>query len=566
MPLHEALVGDTRPLLLILLSAVALVLLMASANVANILLVRATSRQREMAIRAALGAGRGRLIRQLLTESVLLSLVGGALGLGLGFIGIRALLAVNTAGLPLVGDGGSTVDIDHRVLGFALATSLLTGILFGLIPAIQGSRANLSAILKDTGGGAASRWWRQKTRAALVVSETSVAVVLLVGSALLIRSFVALSQMDRGFASKNVITLRTSLMGPKYATSLGAAEAIHNGLEHLRSVPGVVAASATCCVPLDGDYGLEFEILGRPSVNSQDSPGGAWTVVSPGFFDVFKIPVIRGRTFTDRDDAKAPPVVIISEHLAQEYWKDQDPLGARILIGKGLMKEFDTEPPRQIIGVVGDVRYAGLNADPSVDRMMYVPQAQLPDAVNGFLVRSSLMAWVVRTQTDPRGQVPALREQLRQATGLPVSNVLSMDEVLSLSTGRQRFNMLVMTVFGCAALLLAAIGLYGLMAYTVAQRTSEIGIRLALGAEGRQVRAMVVRQGMTLALGGAVLGTGAAWGLSRVMESLLFGVKAHDPIVFFTMPTTLSAVALLAVWLPATRASRVNPADSLRHD
>jgi putative ABC transport system permease protein len=561
--LRDSLVGDVRPLLLILLSAVGLVLLIACANVANLLLAQATGRRREVAIRVAIGAGRGRMIRQLLTESVLLSVAGGALGLLLGYGGIRALLAVNTADLPLVGQNGSAVSVDWRVMAFALAVSLVTGIVFGLFPALQGSRADLNSILKGSGGRSGTGFRHHKARAVLVVSEASLAVILLVGSALLIRSFVALYKVDRGFETKNVITMRTSLTGPKYLKSLGAADAIRSGLERIRSLPGVVVASATCCVLLQDNYGLPFEIVGRPSVVTLDL-GGAWSAVSPGFFEVFKIPLKRGRTFAGRDDAKAPQVAVINERMAKDYWKDRDPLQDRIVIGANLMKEFKNEPQRQIIGIVGDVRNERLNAAP--EPMMYVPQAQLPDAENAWFARNAPMAWVVRTQADPHRLIPAIREQLRQATGLPVSNVQSMDEVLSLSTARQRLNMWLMTGFGYAALLLAAIGLYGLMAYTVEQRTQEIGVRMALGAEATDVRNMVVRQGMSLALAGVGIGLGASWALSRLIESFLFGVKARDPIVFLTVPVLLSAVALLAVWRPANRASRLSPLDCLRYE
>jgi putative ABC transport system permease protein len=379
----------------------------------------------------------------------------------------------------------------------------------------------------------------------------------------MIRSFVALYRVDRGFETKNVVTMRTSLTDPKDLKSIGAADTIRRGLERIRALPGVVAASATCCVPLQDNYGLPFEIIGRPSVTSLDV-GGAWSVVSPGFFEVFKIPLKRGRVFADQDDGKAPRVVLINERMAKEYWKDRDPMQDRIVIGGGIMKEFKDEPPRRIIGIVGDVRAEKLSAPP--EAMMYVPQAQLPDTENAWFARTAPMAWVVRTQVEPHALVPAIREQLRQATGLPVSNILSMDEVVSLSTARQRLNMLLMTVFGGSALLLAAIGIYGLIAYTVEQRTQEIGIRLALGAEASQVRNMVVRQGMSLALAGVVTGLGAAWALSRLMESLLFEVKARDPMVFVAVPMILTAVAVIAVWLPAHHASRVNPIDSLRYE
>ncbi len=563
---REWAVGDVRSSLLILLGAVGLVLLIACANVANLLLVRATGRRREIAIRTAIGAGRGRVVRQLLTESVLLSATGGALGLLLGYLGIRALLAVNTAGLPRVGEDGIAVGMDWRVVAFAVGVSLLTGIIFGLFPAWQGSRADLNTVLKDSSGRSGTGLRQNKARAALVVSEVGLAVILLVGSALLIRTFVALYAIDPGFTTKNVVTMRMSLTGPKYLKTAGVTDAARDGMERIRALPGVELASATCCVPLQGGYGLPFNIVGKPPAQGPYTGGGGWSTVSPGFFEVFKIPIKQGRSFNDRDDDKSPPVVVINEVMAKRFWKDDDPLKDRILIGGGAanMKELKDEPPRQIVGIVGDVRNGVMNADPGP--IMYVPQTQITDAINALNVRLTPVAWVVRTQADPHPLVPAIREQLRQATGLPVSDVHSMDEVVSISTARQRFNMLLMTVFGAMALLLAAIGIYGLMAYSVEQRTQEIGIRLALGAETSRVRNMVVRQGMGLALAGVVVGLGAAWALARLMESFLFGVKSRDPLVFVAVPLVLAMVALLAVWLPANRASRVNPIDSLRYE
>jgi putative ABC transport system permease protein len=556
-PYRDAVVGDIGPVLLVLKGAVTLVLLIACANLANLLLARAAGRRREIAIRAAIGAGRARMVRQLLTESLLLSLAGGALGLLLGYAGIRALLAVNTAGLPRVGEDGIAVGMDWRVMGFAVVVSLATGILFGLFPALQGSRADLNSVLKDSSGRSGTGFKQNKARAALVVSEVGLAVILLVGSALLIRTFVALYGVNPGFDTKNVITMRMSLTGPKYLKSTGVADTMRDGLERIRALPGVVTAGASCCVPLERAYTFTFSIAGKPPAQGPFTGIGGFSTVSPGFFEVFKIPDKRGRTFTNRDDDKSPAVVVINETMAKQFWKGEDPLQDRIVTGKD-------DPGRQIIGIVEDVRDSSLNRDPRP--MMYVPQTQIPDAFNAQSVRLTPVAWVVRTQTEPHALVPAIREQLRQTTGLPVADVRSMDQVVSLSTARQRFNMLLMTVFGCAALLLAAIGIYGLMAYSVEQRTREIGIRLALGAEAGQVRNMIVRQGTGLALAGVVVGLGAAWGLSRVIESLLFGVTARDPLVFVAVPAVLSVVAFLAVWLPANRASRVNPVDSLRYE
>ena len=487
--------------------------------------------RREIAIRMALGAGRRNMIRQLLVESLLLSLAGGALGLWLGQVAIRALLAVNSADLPFVGENGTAVAMDWRVLGFSLLVSLATAIAFGLFPALQGSRADINSMLKDSSGRSASGRPENKARAALVVSEMSLALILLVGSVLLIRTFEALYTIDRGYDTKNLLTLRMSLAGPKYSKSNVIAETIRNGLDGIRSLPGVTAATATCCLPLeDGTYDFNFNIVGRPRADNRDV---GWTTVSPGFFEVFKIPLKRGRTFSERDDGKSPPVVVINESMAKRYWRGRDPLQDRILIGKD-WEYFKDEPARQIVGVVGDVRDEALNSAPRP--VLYVPQAQLPDAANALFGRLSPMAWVVRTRTESLGLLPAIRERLRQATGGPVSEGRSMNNIVSVSMRRQRFNMLLMTIFGCSALLLAAIGIYGLMAYTVEQRTQEIGIRMALGADSRRVRNMVVRQGMRLAMAGLIAGVAAAWALSRYLESLLFGVKARDPIVFLPRP------------------------------
>ena len=559
----ESLVGDTRPLLWVMLGAVGLVLLIACANVANLLLVRATGRRREIAIRAAIGAGRGRIVRQLLTESVLLSLVGGALGLALGFAGIRGLLAVNTAGLPRVGVDGVALWMDWRLLAFALGISLATGIIFGLFPAWQGSRTDLNVALKDSGGRSGTGLLQNKARAALVVSEVGLAVVLLVGAALLIRTFVALYAVDPGFDTKNVLTMQTLMTGPKYQTTARVVEAARDAVERMRAVPGVLAAAATDFLPLRVQAGGPFNIIGRPPVQGAFSGDAAWSPVGPGFFEAFKIPVKRGRLFTDRDDEKSAAVVIVNEAMAKQFWKNDDPLKDRIVIGRGA-RDFKDEPVRQIIGIVADVHNGALSTD--APPTMYVPQSQLPDGLNAFIVRLVPMSWVARTQGDPHRLAAVIQEQVRQVTGLPVTQVRSMDEVLTLSTARQRFNMLLMTVFGAMALLLAAIGIYGLMAYSVAQRTQEIGIRLALGAEGSQVRNMVVKQGMVLALAGVFAGLAASWALTQLIASFLFGVKARDPLVFVAVPLMLALVALLAVWLPANRAARVSPVESLRYE
>jgi putative ABC transport system permease protein len=561
---QEAFVKDVRARLLVLLGAVSFVLLIASANVANLLLVRATGRSHEMAIRLAMGAGRGRIVRQLLTESIVLSLTGGGVGLVIGFISIRGLLSVNTAGLPRVGEDGSLVGMDWRVLGFALLVSVMTGVLFGLIPALHASRADLSTTLKEGGGRTGTGFRHNKARSLLVVTEVALALILLIGSALLIRTSLALGTVNAGFDPNNVLTMRTSLSGSRFLKSAAVDRVVRDGLERVRALPGVEHAAATCCIPLEGGYGLSFIVAGRPLQEAPFHGGGGWIVASPGYFDVFKIPVKRGRTFTDRDAAGAPPVVVINETMARQFWKDSDPLTDRLVIGRGALREFAEEPDRQIIGVVSDVRDRGLSRDPGPT--MYIPQAQVPDSVNALSVRITPQAWVVRTRGAPSLLTVAIEAQLRRATVLPVSEVRTMNEVVFRSTSRERFNMLLMTVFGGSALLLAAIGIYGLMAYSVEQRTQEIGIRLALGARSGEIRKIIVYQGMRLALIGVAVGVVAALGLTRVIASFLFGVTAWDPAVFITITVLLTTVALVAVWFPAGRASRVNPSIALRYE
>jgi putative ABC transport system permease protein len=556
-PFQDAFVKDVRASLLVLVGAVSLVLLIACANVANLQLVRASARQREIAIRSALGASRRRLLRQLLAESVVLSLTGGASGLALGTAAVRALLAVNTAGLPRLGDHGSAAGLDWRVLTFTLLVSLGTGIVFGLLPALQGARVDLNTTLKESGGPLGTAFRHNRTRAVLVVAEIALALILLVGSALLIRTSIALRSVDPGFESHHVLTMRMSLTGTRFLTSAGIARTVCDVTDRLNALPGVELASATCCIPVQGGFGLPFTIAGRPLGDGPYHGQGGWFTVSPGYFEVFKIPVARGRTFGDRDDGSGPPVVIINESMAKAFWNNgSDLMNDRLVIGKGLTPAFDNQPAREIVGIVADSRDNGLNRDPGP--MMFIPQAQKPDA---FVPP---MAWVVRTRGEPRAMSDAIQDQIRQATGLPVSDVRTMDEIVALSTSREQFNMLVMTVFGGSALLLAAIGIYGVMAYSVAQRTQEIGIRLALGTGGSAVRRMVLVQGLRLAVIGVVIGLFSSYGLTRFIASFLFGVNALDPVVFASIPVLLTAVALLAVWVPAQRASRVDPVIALR--
>ncbi len=474
---------------------------------------------------------------------------------------MRALLSVNTARLPRVGEEGSLVGLDWRVLVFTILVALATGLLFGLIPALQTSRPDLSATLKESSGRSGTGFRQNKARTLLAVSEIALAVVLLVGAALLIRTFVALGAVDPGFDAQNVLTMRMSLTGQRFAKSAGIERLVQDGVTRVNALPGVTLASATCCVPLEGGYGLPFLVMGRPLKDGPFHGGGSWLTVSPGYFAVFKIPVVGGRVFNERDDGAGVPVVVINQAMAKKFWPKADPLNDKIWIGKGIMSELAAETPRQIVGIVGDVR-GGLDNDPNPT--MYIPNAQVPDALQALNVRLTPLKWVVRTRVNPFTLSAAIQEQLRQASGLPVTDVRTMDDVVSRSTSRQRFNMLLMTVFGGAALFLAGLGVYGLMAYSVQQRSQEIGIRMALGAETGHVLKLVLFQGMRLALAGVVIGIGSALGLTRVMASFLFGVKPRDLAVFIAVPVILSAVSLIAVWLPARRASRVDPAIALR--
>ncbi len=562
-PMQQLLVRNVRSALFVLLGAVGCVLLIACANVASLLLARATGRSREIAIRSALGSGRGRIVRQLLTESVLLSFMGGVLGLIIGAVGVRALLAVNPGNIPRIGPEGAAVSLDWRVLVFTLALALLTGILFGLFPAVQGSRTDLNVTLKETGSRAGSGFRQKKARGVLVVVELALAIVLLVGAGLLIRTFSALRSVSPGFDPHNVLTMDTSLTGTRYNHTAEVTSMSRQTLDRIHAIPGVEAAAATSYLPLEGGLGLGFIIEGRPLTNGPAHGGAAWNYVTPRFFDVFRIPLKRGRIFTDRDDAAAQPVVMINEAMAKRFWKNADPIGQRLIIGQGMGPAF-VQPPRQIIGVVGDARDGGLNNDPFP--ATFVPLSQVGDAYMELNNRFMPLSWVVRTKVEPFSVSAAIDRAFQSGAGLPVAHIRSMDQIVSGSTARDRFNTLVLGIFAAVAILLSAIGLYGLMAYSVEQRTLEFGIRLALGADTPALRNMILRQAMALAGVGIVVGLAAAWGLTRLMASLLFSVKPTDPAVFAGVTALCIAVAFLASYLPARRALRVDPMVALRYE
>ena len=560
--LQESMIGDTRMPLLVLLGAVGLVLLIACANVANLLLARASSRKRELATRAALGAGRGQIIRQLLTESLALSLTGGLLGLILGFAGVRLLLAINPGDIPRLGEDGSAVTLDFNVLLFTLGVSVFTGILFGLVPAITASRPNLAATLNENGSRSGMSIRSGKLRSALVVSEMALALVLVIGAALLIRTFLKLEAVDPGFETHNVVTMAMSVSGERFQTTGPVAQVIRDGRDRIMAIPGVADVGATNCLPLAGGFGMGFNILGRPRGDASSSGGAGFSSISWSYFNAFRIPLLRGRSFTEHDNGAAPGVVMINQAMAKRFWPNSDPLRDRIQIGAGAGPAF-AEGPRQVIGIVGDTHDQGLSRDPFP--IMFIPIAQMPDAETALNSRVAPLWWIVRSTVDPHTLFNPISAALRDASGgLPVAHVRTVDELEVRNTSRQRFNMLLLTVFGGAGLLMAAIGVYGVMSYSVQQRTQELGIRMALGAQASDLRGMVIGQGMTLTLIGVVIGVGGAFWLTRFLASFLFGVKAWDPFVFIATPLLLTVVALIAIWIPARRATRVDPMAALR--
>jgi predicted permease len=558
--MREAIVRDSRPMLLMLTGAVGLVLLIACANVATLLLGRALSRNREVAICSVLGAGRWRIARQLLIESLLLALAGGALGLVAGLLGIRWLLSIDTADLPRLPD---LVGLDWRVMTFVLSTSVITALVFGLVPALVSARTDLNAVLKNASTRSSGDRRQTRTQSFLVTTQMGLAVVLVVGAGLLIRTLLALGSVDLGLSVENVLTMRTSLAEPRFRSTAGITQITDRVLERIRSIPGVAAATSSWGVPLQDNAGVPFNISGRENVGPST---GAGVVVpsSPDYFETLQIQLLAGRRFDEGDDGGAAAVVVINQAMAEQYWADgSDPLAGRIRIGTALMPETANEPERRVIGIVGNVRQRGAMADP--EPTMYFPHAQGSNGVSEALASTARIAWIVRTAIDPRTVSAEVQEAVRLETGQPVTDVRLMAETWVLSISRQRLNMWLMTIFGGSALLLGAIGIYGLMTYSAQQRRQEIGIRLALGAEAAAVRNMVVKEGMLLVLIGIGVGIGAAYVFANLLASVLFGVDPHDVAVFVTVPAVLAAVAFVAVIVPAVRTSRADPTEALRY-
>ncbi len=547
--LREQLVSGMRTSLLVLLGAVAIVLLIACANVANLLLARATARQKEIAVRTALGASRLRIIRQLLTESLLLSIIGGVCGLGLSVWLTRLLVAISPPNSPRFEEIG----IDSRVFLFTLGITLLTGLVFGVAPALQTSRLDLNENLKESGRRGAGGERHNRLGSLLIVSEVALSFMLLVGAGLLVKSFMRLRDVSPGFNPDNVLTMRMGLMPGKYKQGEPRAQVFRQAVEKIKAVPGVEAVGGVLSLPLGGDtfnVGRSYIREGRP-LTPEESANATYLVITPNYFRALQIPLIGGREFTDQDNDQTTKVVIVNQTMARRLSPGESPIGKRITIWR------DEKFPREIVGVVGDTK---VSLDADAGSQMYVPYAQ--DANWG-----SLTLAMRTTSSDPASLAPAVRNEIRSLDKtLPVYNVKTMDDVLAASVADRRTSMLLFSTFAVVAMLLAMIGIYGVTAYYVTQRTHEIGIRMALGAQLRDVMKLVLRRGLTLALIGVVVGVAGALALTRLLSALLFGVTAVDAATFATVSLGLIAVAILACYIPARRATKVDPLVALRYE
>ncbi len=553
VPLLEQVVGNVRTALLVLLGSVGLVLLIACANVANLLLSRAVVRQQEMAVRAALGASRWRIVRQLLTESVLLALCGGALGIFICLLSVKWIHILGTKSIPRLADVG----IDGRVLLFTLSLSLLSGILFGLAPALRISRLDLNSTLKDASRGSAGTnavWGRgNNVRRLLVVSELALSVVLLIGAGLLIRSFARLQNVLPGFEPRGVLTFDLTMTGRRYSDKQVVLNTYKQLWERLERLPGASAAGGVTSLPLSQAFAwTPITVEGRTPLPGEKFLNADERLVGGHYFEAMGIPLRRGRFFNERDDAKKPVAVIVDEYMAGQLWPGQDPIGKRIHIVE--LKSAD--PWQAVVGVVGRVKQDSLDSEPRI--AFYLPQTQFP---------TRAMTVALRSSAYPAGVLSAVKSELRALDpDLPMYYVRSMGQRVDESLAQRRFSMLLLGVFAGVALALATIGIYGVMAYLVSQGTREIGIRMALGATQRDVLGLIVRQGMTLAISGLAIGLAGACVLTRLIRSLLFGVQATDPVTFVGISVLLAFIALLASYIPAQRAARIDPMVSLRCD
>ena len=545
---HENVTGDARTPLLVLLVAVGLMLLIACTNIANLLLARAAARAREMGIRTALGAGRARLVRQMLTETLLLALAGGGLGVVVARGGVELLVAISPQGTPRV----SEIALHPQVLLAALGVTLLAGVGFGLAPAWQASRASIAETLKEGTPSVAGGLRHNRLRSALIVAEMALSLLLLVGAGLLLRSFGRLLEIHPGFNPENLFTVSLNFTGRPYQAAEYRVQFLRNLLERLEAQPGVEGVAVSNDLPLEGqDTNGTPTIEGRPPSRPGEEVIVGQHCVNPKYFKVMGIPLLRGRTFTDRDMASSPPVVIVNEAMAQRFWPSEDPIGKRFRLFGG-----QDGAAREIVGVVGNVKHNGLHAPDSLEA--YAPFAQDPW---GYAVLA------LRTKSDPRAILEAVRREVQALDAeMPVHSARTMEEVAAETLATRRQTLFLTGLFAVLAVALAAVGLYGVMTYLVAQRTHEIGIRMALGAEPGDVLRLVLGQGMLLTLAGVALGIVAALALSRLLAGLIFGVSATDWVTFATVTSLLAGVALAASHVPARRAARVDPLIALRYE
>jgi putative ABC transport system permease protein len=545
IPIQEQVVGGIRTTLVIFLCAAGFVLLIGCANIANLLLARASSRQKEIAIRLAMGASRWRLIRQLLTESVVLALCGGVLGMLFLTFGITLLVSLLPEDIPRI----KGVSVDGRVLAFAVLVSILTGLIFGLIPALQSSKPDLNEVLKDSSRGTTSGTGRRYVRSLLVVAQVAMTVVLLTGAALMIQSFVRLQDVDPGLNPNKVLTMWLSLPKPHYAQPDQQTAFFQQALERVKSLPGVKAAGLINALPLGGrNENISFTVPGREA-SAQETPVAGFRPASPGYFDAMGIPLIRGRVFEDRDSKIAPGVVMINQTMARKIWPDEDPIGKSLIVAP-------EKTPREIVGIVGDTKHRGLDMDYFPE--MYLPYVQRPvDSLH----------LVVRTSSDPVDMVSSIRGTIWTVDkDIPIAQVKSMSQIASESVAPKRFYTFLLSAFAVIALTLAIAGVYGTISYTVSERTHEIGVRVALGAQPNNILSVIIGQGMRLVIVGEVFGIAAAFGLTRIIQSFLYGTGTTDLKTFIGVPLLLAIVGLLACYLPARTATRVDPAIALRHD
>ena len=548
VPLHEQVVGDIKPALLILLGAVGFVLLIACANVANLLLARAAARQKEIALRLAVGASRSRLTRQFLTESVLLALLGAGLGLLLALAGIRILRTFIPVAITQVG----TITVNGTVLVFTLLVALVTGIAFGLVPAIQGSHFNLNDTLKESGRDSTGGSRGNRIRSLLVIGEVAVSFVLLIGAGLLINSFLHLRNLDPGFRSDHLLTMKVNLSDVKYPDRERRAAFFDEVMRRVRELPGMQSAAVAGNLPLtyNGDS-MSITVEGVPDPPPDQQSDVIYRAIGPGYFATMGIPMVRGRDFTDQDSGESNDVVIISEKTAEQFWPGQDPIGKRLKPGLST----SSSPWREVIGIVKDVRQNDFVASPK--RQMYFSYRQLKN------IRAN--ALVVRTNIEPMSLAVPVRNAIWSVDkDQTVADIDTMDHIVAQAVARQRFSMLLLGLFAALALLLASIGIYGVMSYSVAQRTREIGIRIALGARRADVLQMTLNQALKLVGVGMIIGLIAAFLLTRVLASLLYGISATDPMTFIGISVVLLAIAILASYMPAVRATKVDPITALR--